>query len=763
MRQGVYSAVLAVACTPAMATELAESLWRQDAGRYGYCAGGYVEANTAPTVDSQHGIGAVDLSAGSLTARIGETTIVSGGVVVRQGNRILRAPQVVIDEQAGTATASAAARIGQPGLQLFGEQATMSLAGDRAEVMQAEFVLGELQMHGEAAKVRKQGERLRLTATWLTRCPPTDRTWRLSAASIDLDDATLAARHVRLAVGKLPIFYAPYLRFAARDERASGFLLPNLGYDEHGLDLTAPYYLNLAPNYDATVTPRLITERGAGFEAQFRHMSRATASQLDGAMLFADDDYDGQLPRRDALATGGVFSPADRWLLDAEHRGRWQRLSTRIDYSAVSDDDYFVDLGSDVGVASRALLERRGEVEYVHGGLLVRLWAQGFQRLEPGLEPYRRLPEANLVYSGQLRKPLAWSLATSWSSFDRSTAVATQGLAAVTGQRLHVEPRLRLPLWRPWGFVTLGAGWRHTRYDLAGVPSGLERKPQRDIRWANVDGGLFFERELPTASLVQTLEPRLYYLYQSHAEQSALPRFDAARLTFGYRQLFRDNRFAGVDRFGDANQISGGVTSRLLAATGKERLSASLGAIVYFDDRQVVLRGQPGADQVQPSSALAGELATTWGALRVASTLAWDANDNDIDEATLRIAYRPGERRIVNVALRSRAGGASEQTDASFHWPLGRQWSAFGRWNHDWRHGQIIEGFAGVGYASCCLDAKLLWHRTVAAYGNRPTPEADWNSGVLLQVVFRGLAGFGTKVDSRLMRGIKGFQGAQIR
>ena len=760
MRCAVYSAMLLAVAPPAGSTELAESLWRQarqEGGQAEACGGYYLEPQTT---DRFLETGAVELRAGSLVSRIGERTTVANGVAIRQGERLLRAPRAVLDELAGVATVSADARISEPGLHLRGEQLAMSLTGDNAEMTDAEFVHSALQMRGQAKALRKQGRQLSLAAAWLTRCPPGDDTWQLAAAAIDMDDEALAARHVRLAVRDVPIFYAPYLRLPLRERRASGLLLPSLGYGQDGLDLTVPYYLNLAPNYDATLGARLVGERGGGLEAQFRHMSPGTESQLDGAILFADDRYDGQRSRTDALAAGGAFTPADRWLLGATHRGRWQNLRTRVDYAAVSDGDYFVDLGSDVGVASRALLERRGEVEYARGGLLARLWAQQFQRLEPGLAPYRRLPEANLIYGGNLLRPLAWSLATSWSAFDRANSSA-QGLAAVTGQRLHVAPRLRLPLSRSWGFLTLNAGWRHTRYRLAGAPNGVASKPQRDVRWTSVDGGLFAERELRGGRL-QTLEPRLYYLYQSHADQSALPRFDAAPLTFSYRQLFRDNRFAGLDRFGDANQLAAGVTSRLLAATGRELLAASLGAIAYFDDRQVVLAGQPSADQTQPSSALAGELATAFGPWRLASTLAWDANDNVVDEAALRLAYRPAPRRIVNVAFRRRASSDTQQTDFSVHWPLRKRWSVFGRWNHDWRHGQIIESFAGIGYASCCLEAKLLAHRTVAAYGNRPTPAADWNSGVLLQVVFRGLAGFGTKVDSRLARGIKGYRGLEI-
>ena len=235
-------------------------------------------------------------------------------------------------------------------------------------------------------------------------------------------------------------------------------------------------------------------------------------------------------------------------------------------------------------------------------------------------------------------------------------------------------------------------------------------------------------------------------------------------LTFAYRQLFRDNRFAGLDRIGDANQIAAGMTSRLLArANGRELLAASIGAIGYLEDRRVTLSGRPSALETQPSSALAGELRGNFGRIRLAATLAWNPHDNTLDETGLGVSYRHGPRRLLNLGYRRRLPNDIDQTDLSLHWPIGRQWSAFGRWNHDWRFGQTIEAFAGVGFASCCLDVKVLWHRTVDAPRNRVQPDLAKDSGVLLQLVFRGLAGFGTKVDSRLARGIKGYRGVETR
>ena len=751
---------------------LAESLWQRNAepalgDGFRSCAGAYVEPLAAGTGGPNP---PVDLTAQTLRSRIGGITHVDGGVVVRQGDRTLASMALEIDEHAAIARATSTARLAQPGLHMIGTRAIVGLGDDSARIDDAEFVLTGLELRGKAAHIDRAASVLRFASTSLTRCPPARNTWRLQASAVEIEqDAVFAtARHARLMLGKMPIFYSPYLRFPVRSGRASGFLFPNTGYDdEDGVDIALPYYLNLAPHYDATLTARYIANRGTGLEGEFRHLGPRTRTAIGSAFLGSDRNYDGELPRADFLAGGGAaqdFAPAHRWLARANHRGRHGRLRTLVDYTAVSDNDYFVDLGAELAIASRIRLEQRSEIRYTHGGLFTRLWAQSFQRLEPGLAPYRRLPEANLTYAGTVHGPLDWTVDASWSAFRRGSSAGATGLAAVVGNRIHLEPRLRLPLARPWGFLTLSAGLRQTAYDLAKTPAHIDRTPQRSIGMASADGGLFLERAVYGGAWTQTLEPRLYYLYQSYAAQQQLPRFDAARLTFGYRQLFRDNRFAGLDRIGDANQLAMGVTTRVLnAASGRELLAASIGVIGYLEDRRVVLSGRPTDYQAQPTSTLASELRSTLGRARIAATLAWNPHDDTLEEAGLAVSYRHGAGRLLNLGYRRRTVDDIDQTDLSFHWPLTRQWSTFGRWNHDWRFGQTIEAFAGVGFASCCLDLKVLWHRTVDVPRNRLRPGLTKDSGVLLQLVFRGLAGFGTKVDSRLARGIKGFTRTEHR
>ena len=769
-RQPTLWATLALVASWASASDLAESLWRADAANSPpYCSGNYAEPETPLPRNADSAAEPVELAAQQLQSTLGATSTVTGGVVVRQGNRLLTAEHFDIDERTSRIVAPSGLRLSEPGLHVVAQAGTVDLTADRADLTDAAFVLTDTSLRGTAARIQRRGDDLHFQQTTLTGCPPQNNTWviRVAEVRISEQDALAHARHARIELRSVPIFYTPYLRFPLRGERASGFLFPNLAHhNDDGLDVSIPYYFNLAPNYDAMLTPRLIAKRGTGLEAEFRHLTRRARNDFSAAVLTSDARYNGELPRDDFLTLGGTaadFAPADRWLVAGNHQGRYGPWRTLIDYTAVSDNDYFIDLGSEVAVASRVSLDRRAEIQYARGGLFARLWAQAFQRLEPGVEPYRRLPEANLSYAGGLWGPFAWSLGTSWSSFQRNAltrqrVAPPRGIAGITGRRLHIEPRLRLPLSRPWGFLNLSAGLRHTDYALDNTPPSTAANPTRNVPVASVDAGLFFERDL-ASGWIQTLEPRLYYLYQAYEYQDDLPRFDAAMLTFSYRQLFRDNRFAGLDRIGDANRVAIGVTSRLLnATTGAERLTARLGTTGYLRDRRVTLAGQPGADERQSTSALAGEVRARVGPLALTSTFAWDHHAGELDETGFGVMFGRDNQRIVNVGYRRRMRYDVDQTDVSFYWPLAPRWYAFGRWNHDWRFGQNIERFAGIEYASCCLAVKLAWHETIDIPRNRLTPDADFDRGVLLQIALRGLGGFGTKVDSRLERGIKGYR-----
>ena len=545
----------------------------------------------------------------------------------------------------------------------------------------------------------------------------------------------------------VPIFYSPWLRVPASADRQTGFLFPNAGYSgDEGVDLAMPFYLNLAPNYDATLTPRHVSERGTGLATELRYLNGFAETEVVGAVLPDDRRY----------AEESVAS--DRWLSRVRHRGRFGGFTTFVDYAAVSDADYFRDLGTDQDAVGQGHLRRFAEIRYADGGLSMGLSAQAFQMLEPRAEPHRRVPTLDLTYGGRLVGALGWTLGASWTSFDPSEEPAGSRARTVAGERTHVESRVQLPFLRPWGFLKLGAGYRYTSYALEGDSFTTDATPERAMAFSDVDGSLFFDRDLGERS-VWTLEPRAYYLYQGYEAQDSLPLFDTSFTTFSYPRLFRRDRFSGLDRIGDANQLSVGVTSRLLdRATGRERIRASIGRIFFFEDQRVTLRGPSHGDVSRSASAFAGELAARMGAFTVRGGGVWDPEHADALEYGVSLRYRSSNDRIVNVARRLRRDAGIDQGEVSAIWPLSDRWSAVGKWNYDVENTRSNEVIAGFGYASCCWQARLLYRRLIepAPVGARADVEID--EGVMVQFVLRGLAGVGGRVETLLSRAIPGYR-----
>lgn len=726
------------------------------------CGGMYVERNYPEPLGALSGSFPARLRGDRVVYTRDGSTEFTGAVSFEQGNRRLEGERAVVRDVGETREVSFpdGLSFSEPGLALAGASATFDTAGERARVEDVDFVLFAPEFRGTAAAVERTDEALNVASTRLTRCAPGIDTWRVEAGRIAMeeDDAFARARNVVVTLKGVPIFYSPWLRIPVSDERQSGFLFPDAGVSgDDGADLAAPFYLNLAPNYDATLVPRHVSGRGTGLTAELRHLNGLAETTVAGAVLPRDRLY------RDAGGggerIGGVDpdSASNRWLSRVSHRGGVGHFTTFVDYAAVSDRDYFRDLGTDQEVVAQGHLRQFAEIRYARGGLSAGLSAQAFQMLERRREPHRRVPALDLTYSGRLMGALGWTLGASWTAFDPPGELTGES-ARMGGERAHLESRLQLPFLRSWGFLKLGAGYRHTSYALDAMPAGADATPERSIAFGDVDGSLFFDRDVGGRT-VWTLEPRGYYLYQSYEAQDTLPLFDTSFTTFSYPRLFRRDRFSGLDRIGDANQLSVGVTSRLMDGdTGRERLRASLGRIYFFEDQRVTLRGPVDGSNARSASAFAGEIAARIGAFTVRGGGVWDPRRDEGREFGVSLRYRTSNDRIFNLARRSRSDSSIDQGEVSAIWPLGDRWSAIGKWNYDLERARSNEIIAGFGYASCCWQARLLYRRHVEPARGGALTEAESDEGVLVQFVLRGLAGVGRRVESLLSRGIPGYR-----
>jgi len=688
----------------------------------------------------------------------------------------------------------------EPGVLLVGDSAFVDSTASSAQIDNAQYVLHDYGVHGTAGRLTFNSTNNLVTIDngEYSRCEPGSNFWQIRANNLVLDQERGRgyARGASLRIADVPVFYYPFtLTFPLRDERVSGFLAPSLGStDDGGSDFELPYYFNLAPHYDATLSPRLVSDRGVLVGAETRYLASWAMNSLNLSHLASDKKY-----KLDMAGNPTLNSPLkeDRWFLGYEHiGGLGDNWSTFVDYNAVSDSDYFEDLGSrGLNLASRTHLNRQGRIDYRGGLFQAGLNVQRIQLLDPLYErlstvenlnkPFDRLPQFEFSTDFSLLGNLRFGLRGEVTSFDRDlnesllTLDQIESGALVNGNRINLEPELTLALRRPGWFFVPSAKYKQVSYDLENQALNTLDDPEVGVGVLSLDAGLIFERPISFlgAGSRQTLEPRLYYLNSDFEDQSGLPLFDTWENSFSFYQLFRDDRFNGGDRVGDSDQLTAAVSTRFLDPDGRERARISLGQVIYFDDRMVDLTNplqpwSPRYSNTSSESAVVGEfvygLSNSW---QMAAEVQWNEETQEIIEGSFQFHYQSGNNLIMNVAYRYRdiftlpaflfnpdIDTRIKQTDFSTSLPLNDNWRILGRWNYDHSNSRNLESFAGVEFSNCCATVRVVareWVRQEALF----VPDIKTNRGVFFQFTLHGLGNIaGGGLSSLLSDSIIGFR-----
>ena len=689
-----------------------------------------------------------------------DTLYFSDDVTVSQGYRTLKAQEVIIDRVEQTVSADGPIEVREPGIVMYGDRITYDSLSERASLSDAEFVMYEEQLYGIAERVTRDANgSLEIEDGQLTFCAPTDPSWLVTAKTLRVDPTTNTgeAWGARIDIKGVPVAYLPWVQFPLNDRRKTGLLFPDISSDTRGgLDITAPIYLNLAPNYDATYSPRLIQDRGLVHQLNTRFLGKRTGFWDVSGTYLRDDDLDAS------------DSDNNRWLVNVQQSSDPSaRLRTSIDFTKVSDNEYLRDLENNTLSAQRqtALLQR-ARVDWLADSWLFGLEAQQFQSIAEDLtDNYRRLPQISAVWRGDAKiGPLEPLLKLQAANFDTE-------LEKVKGQRVYQEVGVTLPLTRDYGFLNSSLMHRSIQYRLK-APDNNQTRSESVSSWlGRIEGGLEFERstELFGLPFTQTLEPRFQYLYAGYDDHAGIPDFDSAELTFSYRQLFRNTRFSGYDRLADANQLSVGLTSRLIdTATGKERVSASFGQVINFRDQRVRLK-ESDAALTDEGSALAFALnVRTSERWSIHSNLLFDSYEEKLDAANIRVGFRPSKDAIINLGYTLREPPASfaarpvtEQINTSAYMPINDNWSAFGAVRYSLEIGSSVEDMIGVEYDGCCWRVRLIYMSYLDALRDVdvfiPEPELTRDRAFQFQFVLKGLGGFGNRVDNLMQDMIRGF------
>jgi LPS-assembly protein len=626
-----------------------------------------------------------------------------------------------------------------------------------------------------------------LRATYST-CDVGSHVWELRAKDIRMDKETGEgiARGATMYVGNVPIFYLPYFSFPINDERKSGFLDPSIGNSSRsGFMISAPYYLNLAPNYDATLDPRIYTDRGVLLGGEFRYYVPGSTGQVN--IEFLPNDQGANDPDSVQNTKG-----TDRYLFklnDSTHiYGPWSFYTS---INRASDRNYLRDFGNDLFTASIGTLASSA---YINGGgswgggsvWSAQFGADDYQNIDPSLPDssvqYRRWPRAAFSVDVPIER---------WLEFGAQTeGVAFRKDEAVEGNRLDFYPYLAADFRGAAWFVRPKIAYRYTAYDLIGnynefgytgysVPGPLpvgtpspftQSSPSRSLPIVSLDSGLIFDRStsLFGTSYTQTLEPRIYYLYVPYRNQDNLPLFDTNLMSFDTWQLFTPNQYSGADRQMNANNLTGAVTTRLLDDNGIERLSASFGQIRYFTSQRVQLPNGP--TTVTPPTNWSGsdyvteidtQLDDQW---RVTSSYQWSPNTRLTDLGAIGVQRRLLTDGVINFSYRYRRTPGTtlpllEQYDASIVYPVSDRWRLLGHWTYSVLDKRTVEALAGVEYDSCCVALRLIARHYVNTYNYlTPLAGAAANTSIMFEVEFKGMGSSMGKSENLLRSGILGYQ-----
>lgn len=588
---------------------------------------------------------------------------------------------------------------------------------------------------GDAERMDFEGAGLyRLLRGTFSTCSP-NRDWYVAADEIALDynRQVGTADNAKVVFMDTPIFYWPWFSFALNHERKSGFLAPTYSQSTtSGLELTIPWYWNIAPNMDATIAPRILARRGLQLNSEFRYL---------------DHGYSGTT-RLEYLPNDQVAS-ADRSAYAVEHYHSFAPgLTGDINMNGVSDDRYFADLSSRVAMVSQANLLRQGRLMYSGGWWGATLMAQRYQTLQdpeaPVAIPYYRLPQFVL---SALRPDLPGGLNFQFTGEYVDFHHPTQVLA----QRTVFYPQLSLPIQGASFYITPKIGLHQTRYNLDRQGTALPGVMSREVPIASIDSGLYFERDVEWfgRSLLQTAEPRLYYLNVPERDQSKIPVFDSGLTDFNFAQIFAENRYGGADRIGDADQLTAALVSRLIdPTTGTELMRAALGQRYYFRDQQVTLPTET-ARTNRKTDILAAFSGRIMPKVHLEAGWQYSPFYERNERLNIGVRWQPDFGRVLNTAYRYTRDQVG-QVDISGQWPLGGGWYGVGRYNYSIKDNRLVEGVAGVEYDAGCWVARVVLHRLA-------TTVATTSTGIFVQLELNGLARIGSNPIDLLKRNIAGY------
>ena len=657
----------------------------------------------------------------------------SGNALISKGNQSITADFIEYDQISEELYAKGQITITTPNLELKGSELEMSIAENTGSIANGSFVANinentpsrfNKELRGTATKIFLEGEdKKKLENAKVTTCDAGQNEWFITSDEtiIDQSSGNIKAKHATLTLKGVPIMYSPYVDFSTTSQRKSGWLLPTAGSTTtSGFETSIPYYFNLSPTHDATLTSRYMEKRGLQFDGEFRYLSKNYKGTSEIQYLNKDRDADID----------------NRYLLDIKHQHNFGKgFSGTVEYEKVkgNDNNYFAEMSTSIAVTSQVSLRQTAHLDYektddssdIKGSLKV----QEFQNLTSA-SPYELKPSFNLSYKKDWEDKADQSLFLqtgadfSYDQFDTGNNAAKN---IATGSRIASTPSVSFPMEASFGFLKpkMIANLRH--YDLDDASTSQKSLA---IPTVSLDSGLYLDRpfKLSGYNFTQTLEPRIFYTYTPYEDQSDIPYFDTSLNELNTTTIFQENQFSGKDRVMDTNAITTALTTRVIDDSGYDWMLLTMGQRFYLSDRKVLEEDRYANSSYKgdKSDFLVGAQANLTKSLKITSDYEYNFSEDTTNKFTAAARFRPEPGKVLNASYRMVLNPSSGKYDVkqyllSGQWPLSSGWSALASYNYDIYERQDIESMVGAEYDAGCWSAQMMFHRLQLATSETST------------------------------------------
>ena len=676
----------------------------------------------------------IHIEADSLTGKTEDQVEAAGNVTLRQDGQSISADRLLYQQRTQDLDAQGSVVLKQNGNTMSGPHLLFNMGKSAGRMEQPQFYLEENEARGSADVLRIQDrQHFSLGNATYTTCPAGNRDWQMNMGELELDqDRQIGvARNASVEFKGVPFLYTPWMDFPLNDQRKSGFLAPVFGgTSQGGTEVTLPYYWNIAANQDATLAPRIMLKRGLMLNNEYRYLGSTYGGELHADVLPNDRVADRNRARfaikHNQTFAGGFYGYAN--------------------FNRVADNAYFRDLGDAVNATSQVNLVQEGGLKFDSNSWSAAVKVQQYQTLQdpaaPITVPYARLPQLTLN-ARQNFSGANLALVGEYVSFIHPTSV--------NGRRLVLNPSASYPLVNdPAVYITPKVALHDTEYSLGANNAAGLQNASRVLPIYSIDSGMAFEREsnMLGGEYLQTLEPRVFYVYVPYQNQDSLPNFDTAQADFSFTQMFTENRFFGSDRVGDADHVTVAMSSRLVEReTGMERLQVTMGERFSFKTPRVnLITSTTTINKSDILLAAAGRLTNAW---TLDSEFQFDPNQSHTQRYNVAARYHPEPGKVLNMGYRF-SRNALRLADVSSQWPLSRRWRAVGRWDYSLQDSRTLEAIAGLEYNQSCWSLRFIAQRFTTA-----TQQS--NTGFFVQLELNDFVKVGSDPLNLLKQSVPGY------